>query len=60
MRVSLDDVVSKAKQQALDYINSVCGDFQHIEYSEIETTRNEIGLKQLPVEKGSSDWKSNK
>ena len=53
-----DDAVSKAKQQAIDYINSVCGDFQHMQYSEITATSNEIGLKQLPVEKDSSTWKN--
>ena len=42
-----DDAVSRAKQQAIDYINSVCGDFQEIEYSEINTVCNEIGLQQL-------------
>ena len=42
-----DDVVSKAKQQAIDYINSVCGDFQHMKYHDIETSTNEIGLKLL-------------
>ena len=46
-----DDAVNKAKQQAIDYINSVCGDFQQVEYSEIKTICNEIGLKQLPIER---------
>lgn len=50
-----DDVVSKAKQQAIDYINTVCGDFQHVEYSEISATSNEIGLRQLPAEKDCRD-----
>lgn len=54
-----DDAVAKAKQQAIDYINSVCGDFQHMEYSEIQATHNEIGLKQLPIEKDCSAWKNN-
>lgn len=52
-----DEAVIKAKQQAIDYINSVCGDFQHMEYSEIKASCNEIGLKQLSVEKDSSNWK---
>ncbi len=55
-----DEVVSKAKQQAIDYINAVCGDFQSIQYSEIETTTNEIGLRQLPAEKNHTYWKNNK
>lgn len=55
-----DDVVTKAKQQAIDYINSVCGDFQNMEYSEVNATINEIGLKQLPVEKNRTSWKNNK
>lgn len=54
-----DDAVAKAKQQAIDYINSVCGDFQHMGYSEIQATRNEIGLNQLPIEKDRSAWKNN-
>lgn len=55
-----DEAVAKAKQQAVDYINSVCGDFQHMEYSEINTVSNEIGLKQLPIEKKHSAWRNNK
>ena len=53
-------MVIKAKQQAIDYINSVCGDFQYMGYSEIKATSNEIGLKQLPVEKDYSAWNNNK
>jgi len=55
-----DEAIAKAKQQAIDYINSVCGDFQHVEYSEINAVGNEIGLKQLPVEKDRSAWKNSK
>lgn len=54
-----DNIVSKAKQQAIDYINSVCGDFQHMQYSEIRPTANDMGLKRLPIEKDSSNWKNN-
>ena len=53
-----DEAIAKAKQQAIDYINSVCGDFQHMEYSEINAVSNEIGLKQLPIEKDLSAWKN--
>lgn len=52
-----DDVVSKTRQQAIDYINLVCGDFQNMEYSEVKPSCNEVGLKQLSVEKESSSWK---
>lgn len=52
-----DEVVIKAKQQAIDYINSVCGDFQHIEYNQIEPTNNEIGLNQIPMAKNHTRWK---
>lgn len=55
-----DDAVSKAKQQAIDYINSVCGNFQQIEYSEITVTSNDMGLRQLPVENERSAWKHSK
>ena len=55
-----DDVVAKAKQQAIDYINSVCGDFQNMEYSEIIASHNKIGFKQLPVEKNRTAWKNSK
>jgi len=54
-----DDTVAKAKQQAIDYINTICGGFQNVEYSEIETSSNDIGLKQLPIGKDRSIWKNN-
>lgn len=46
-----DEVVARSKQQAIDYLNTVCGDFQNLEYTEIQTIFNDIGLKQCSIEK---------
>lgn len=53
-----DEVVARSKQQAIDYLNAVCGEFQHMEYTEIKGSTNDIGLKQLPIETKQSNWES--
>lgn len=55
-----DVVAHNAKQQAIEYINAVCGEFQNMDYKELTTISNDDGLKQLPIAKGESHWRMKK
>ncbi|HHF7349642.1 TPA: hypothetical protein ACPSKE_002852 [Legionella feeleii] len=55
-----DEVVANSKQQAVDYLNKVCGDLQNMLYTEIQWSTNDVGLKQIPIEADLSQWKTNK
>lgn len=52
-----DEKVADCRQQTIDYLNTVCGDFQSIRYNEVRFSINDIGLKQTPVDKEASTWK---
>lgn len=52
-----DEKVADCRQQTIDYLNAVCGDFQSIRYNEVRFSINDIGLKQTPVDKEASTWK---
>jgi hypothetical protein len=51
-----DEVVARCKEKAIDYINTVCGDFQGVSYREIKPSKNDIGLEQMPLESELSQW----
>ena len=55
-----DELINHAKRQAIDYINTVCGDFQTTTYTEIETHLNQEGLNQLPIDSDQTTWKVKK
>lgn len=52
-----DEHVLRCKQQTVDYLDSVCGDFQSVNYNEVHVSTNDLGLNQLPIKKGKSKWK---
>ncbi|RUQ96665.1 hypothetical protein [Legionella septentrionalis] len=58
-KISNEEITS-AKRQAIDYINTVCGEFQLHKYTEIEAIPNSIGMKQLPIETANSGWQDSK
>ena len=51
-----DEKVQQSKQQTITYLNKVCGDFQSINYNEINVATNDLGLKQNPIDKDQSAW----
>jgi len=53
-----DEELSRCVKKTIDYLNSACGDFQNINYNEIRFTMNDLGIKQTPIEKEKSLWKS--
>jgi hypothetical protein len=52
-----DERVVHCRQQTLDYLNTVCGDFQNVTYNEVRFSINDIGLKQTPIAKEKTLWK---
>lgn len=52
-----DDKVVHCRKQTVDYLNTVCGDFQNVIYREVRFTMNDIGLKQVPEDKEKTVWK---
>jgi hypothetical protein len=45
-------------KKTIDYLNSVCGDFQNVNYNEIRFSMNDLGIKKTPIDKEKSQWKS--
>lgn len=52
-----DEEVTKCRKQTIAYLNTVCGDFQNVTYSEIPCSSNEIGLNQSTIEPEKTKWK---
>lgn len=53
-----DEELSKFVKKTIDYLNSACGDFQNINYNEVRFSMNDLGIKQTPIDKDKSLWKS--
>lgn len=53
-----DEEQSICVKKTMDYLNSACGDFQNINYNEIRFSMNDLGIKQIPIDKEKSLWKS--
>ena len=53
-----DEELSICVKKTMDYLNSACGDFQNINYNEIRFSMNDLGIKQVPIDKEKSLWKS--
>lgn len=51
-----DEKVKICRQQTIDYLNKVCGDFQHTSYNEVRFSMNDIGLKTTPSDKDKTQW----
>ena len=56
-KISSDDLM-KGVADTIDFINDSCGDFQNISYTKISHKINNLGIKQSPVDKEKSVWKS--
>lgn len=52
-----EEKIMQIRQQAIEYINKMCGDFQNIHYNLVRFSMNDIGLKTLPVNKEKTLWK---
>lgn len=52
-----DEEVQKCRKQTIAYLNTACGDFQNVTYSEIPYSSNEVGLKQAAIEPEKTKWK---
>lgn len=50
--------VVKCVNKTIEYMNNTCGDFQNVSYNEIRFSINELGIKQTPIDKEKSLWKS--
>ena len=53
-----DPELETCVKKTVDYLNTVCGDFQNINYNEIRFSMNDLGIKQIPIDKEKSQWKS--
>jgi len=53
-----DEEIARCVSKTIDYLNDSCGDFQNMSYNEIRFSINELGIKQTPVDKEKSLWKS--
>lgn len=52
-----DEKIIRSRQQTVDYLNNVCGDFQNVQYNQVRFSINDIGLKSTPIDKEKSLWK---
>ena len=50
--------ISSHVNKTLEYLNDTCGGFQNVNYNEIHFSVNELGIKQAPIDKEKSSWKS--
>ena len=53
-----DEEVARCVKKTIEYLNSSCGDFQNVNYNEIRFSTNDLGIKQTPIDKDKTQWKS--
>ena len=49
--------VTQVSNQAVDYLNKTCGDFQDIQYNQVRYSMNSIGIRSTPISKDKTLWK---
>ncbi len=49
--------LTQVRNQAVDYLNKTCGDFQDIQYNQVRYSMNSIGIRSTPITKDKTLWK---